>query len=310
MSGKPIRSPAQPATSDLSSPSELRSEDETGTSDGSRRVEARGRELAELGCELATADALDAETPARRRSTGVRRRLLPDPFHGAGRRRRLRRDGPAAARNFGRGRERGRDRADRSTWAGSASRRLEAPAEPPRDGARAAAARYPGHLRAGRRRRRRRQRVVPHVLYLVKRLPAMITPRWMATRTQPIAIEDVRRYQRRAAIEAAAGREIQIGGPEVTTYGGMMDALARALDRRPPLRRSVSAARAGPVVALDRARHPGRRRRRATPGRGPRHGDGNHRHERHGAVRDRARPARCGDARRARRGWRPGASGG
>ena len=31
-------------------------------------------------------------------------------------------------------------------------------------------------------------------------------------------------------------REIQIGGPDVTTYGGMIDELARALGRRPPLR--------------------------------------------------------------------------
>ena len=68
------------------------------------------------------------------------------------------------------------------------------------------------------------------VLYLVRRLPVMITPRWTATRTQPIAVADVLAYLRAApAVEAARGREIEIGGPDVTTYGGMMDACAEAL---------------------------------------------------------------------------------
>ena len=75
------------------------------------------------------------------------------------------------------------------------------------------------------------------VYYLVKRLPAMVTPRWVTTRTQPIAIADVIAYLRAAAtIPEAAGREIEIGGPEVTTYGGMMDEMARTLGRRPPPR--------------------------------------------------------------------------
>jgi uncharacterized protein YbjT (DUF2867 family) len=75
------------------------------------------------------------------------------------------------------------------------------------------------------------------VYYLVKRLPAMVTPRWVATRTQPVAIGDVIAYLRAApAIDATAGREIEIGGPEVTTYGGMMDEMAKALGRRPPPR--------------------------------------------------------------------------
>ena len=74
------------------------------------------------------------------------------------------------------------------------------------------------------------------VYYLVKRLPAMVTPRWVSTKTQPIAIADVIAYLRAAPeIEAAAGREIEIGGPEATTYGGMMKEMARALGRRPPV---------------------------------------------------------------------------
>ena len=75
------------------------------------------------------------------------------------------------------------------------------------------------------------------VYYLVKRLPVMVTPKWTTTRTQPIAVADVVAYLR-AAIEtpASSGREIQIGGPEITTYGGMMDAMAAAMRRRKPLR--------------------------------------------------------------------------
>ncbi|MFN8161236.1 MAG: NAD(P)H-binding protein [Solirubrobacterales bacterium] len=78
------------------------------------------------------------------------------------------------------------------------------------------------------------------VLHLVRRLPAMVTPRWVGTRTQPIAIADVVSYLAAAAdLAAPLEREIQIGGPDVTTYGGMMDAMARAMGRRPPVRISV-----------------------------------------------------------------------
>lgn len=74
------------------------------------------------------------------------------------------------------------------------------------------------------------------ILYLVKRLPAMITPRWTETPTQPIAIADVLAYLLAAPTAVgASGGEIQIGGPEVTSYGGLMDAMADALGvrRRP-----------------------------------------------------------------------------
>lgn len=78
------------------------------------------------------------------------------------------------------------------------------------------------------------------VVYLVKRLPAMITPSWTQTRTQPIGIADVIAYLASAPqVEAARGRRIEIGGPEVTTYGGMMDEVAHALGRRPRPRLDV-----------------------------------------------------------------------
>jgi uncharacterized protein YbjT (DUF2867 family) len=76
--------------------------------------------------------------------------------------------------------------------------------------------------------------------YLVRRLPAMVTPRWVATRTQPIAVADAVAFLAAAAdLELPCEREIEIGGPDVTTYGGMIDELARAQGRRPPLRLTV-----------------------------------------------------------------------
>jgi uncharacterized protein YbjT (DUF2867 family) len=76
--------------------------------------------------------------------------------------------------------------------------------------------------------------------YLVKRLPAMVTPRWARTKTQPISIVDAVRYLADIpGVEAAYGREIEIGGPDVTTYGGMMDAMARGLNINPRPRLGV-----------------------------------------------------------------------
>ena len=78
------------------------------------------------------------------------------------------------------------------------------------------------------------------VFYLVRRLPLMVTPRWVTTRTQPIAVDDAVAFLAKAHdLDASLDREIQIGGPDVTTYGGMIDELARALGRRPPLRLTV-----------------------------------------------------------------------
>jgi uncharacterized protein YbjT (DUF2867 family) len=78
------------------------------------------------------------------------------------------------------------------------------------------------------------------VFYLVRRLPVMVTPRWVRTRTQPIAIGDAVGYLAAASdLTRPADREIQIGGPDTTTYGGMIDELARALGRRAPLRITV-----------------------------------------------------------------------
>jgi len=70
--------------------------------------------------------------------------------------------------------------------------------------------------------------------YLVERLPAMIAPAWLGTKTQPIGIDDVLSYLSQAPdVEASVGRELQIGGPDVLTYGEMLDIMAVALGKRP-----------------------------------------------------------------------------
>ncbi len=69
--------------------------------------------------------------------------------------------------------------------------------------------------------------------YLVQRLPVMIAPAWLATPTQPIAIDDVVSYLAQAPeVEASRGREVQIGGPDVLSYGEMLDRMAEALGIR------------------------------------------------------------------------------
>jgi uncharacterized protein YbjT (DUF2867 family) len=76
--------------------------------------------------------------------------------------------------------------------------------------------------------------------FLVRRLPMMITPRWVETRTQPIAVADAVAYLAAAAdLGLPVDREIEIGGPDLTTYGGMIDELAEVQGRRPPLRITV-----------------------------------------------------------------------
>lgn len=67
------------------------------------------------------------------------------------------------------------------------------------------------------------------IRHLTERVPVMITPRWVRTRTQPIAVRDVLAYLIDALeIPETEGRTIEIGGPEVLTYGDMFRGYARA----------------------------------------------------------------------------------
>jgi uncharacterized protein YbjT (DUF2867 family) len=68
---------------------------------------------------------------------------------------------------------------------------------------------------------------------LVERLPVMVTPRWVQTKTQPIALAD-------ALVDLvgvlgrpdAIGEVYEIGGPEALTYREMMVIASRVMDRR------------------------------------------------------------------------------
>ena len=69
---------------------------------------------------------------------------------------------------------------------------------------------------------------------LVERLPVMIAPAWLQTPTQPVAADDVIAYLAAAPrVEASAGREVQLGGPDVLSYGDMLDRMAEALGKSP-----------------------------------------------------------------------------
>jgi uncharacterized protein YbjT (DUF2867 family)/uncharacterized protein YndB with AHSA1/START domain len=75
--------------------------------------------------------------------------------------------------------------------------------------------------------------------HLTDRLPAMVTPRWVSTRCQPIAIRDVLGYLVGVLGEPRAfGRVLEIGGPDVVTYEEMMQLYAEVagLPRRVVLR--------------------------------------------------------------------------
>lgn len=68
---------------------------------------------------------------------------------------------------------------------------------------------------------------------LVKRLPVMITPRWVSTRNQPIAVADVISYLVGCLEdERTAGGTFDIGGPDIMTYREMMERFAQVMNRR------------------------------------------------------------------------------
>lgn len=68
---------------------------------------------------------------------------------------------------------------------------------------------------------------------LVDHLPVMIAPRWVSTRTQPIALTDVVRYLVGVLdAPAAEGAVYEIGGPEVLRYIDMLRRAARIQNKR------------------------------------------------------------------------------
>jgi len=74
------------------------------------------------------------------------------------------------------------------------------------------------------------------ILGLVRRLPIMLTPTWVSTPTQPIALDDIAGYL--AGVcgnEDALGEGFDVGGLEVMTYRQMMERIARLLGRTPAI---------------------------------------------------------------------------
>jgi uncharacterized protein YbjT (DUF2867 family) len=70
---------------------------------------------------------------------------------------------------------------------------------------------------------------------LSKRLPVMVTPRWVRNECQPIAIDDVLAYLL-GLLEhpETAGRTYEIGGPDVMSYQEILRTTARVMGRREP----------------------------------------------------------------------------
>jgi len=71
---------------------------------------------------------------------------------------------------------------------------------------------------------------------LDRRLPLMVTPRWVGTRCQPIAIDDVVAYLAGVLdVPETAGETYEIGGPEVLEYREILQRTARLMGRREPI---------------------------------------------------------------------------
>lgn len=69
---------------------------------------------------------------------------------------------------------------------------------------------------------------------LVFHLPAMVTPRWVSSKSQPIALADVLEYLAQLAeLPQAAGAIYDAGGPEVLTYKQLMQQFGALVGRRP-----------------------------------------------------------------------------
>jgi uncharacterized protein YbjT (DUF2867 family) len=69
---------------------------------------------------------------------------------------------------------------------------------------------------------------------LVFHLPAMVTPRWVRSRSQPIALDDVLEYLARLPqIPPSEGGIYDAGGPEVLTYAELMLQFGALVGRRP-----------------------------------------------------------------------------
>ena len=66
--------------------------------------------------------------------------------------------------------------------------------------------------------------------YLVERLPIMVTPKWVTTECQPVAIADVLHWLTRCLeVPETAGKTLEIGGADVMPYRDLMNIMAEEL---------------------------------------------------------------------------------
>ncbi|MEP7201665.1 MAG: NAD(P)H-binding protein [Ilumatobacteraceae bacterium] len=67
---------------------------------------------------------------------------------------------------------------------------------------------------------------------LVERLPIMITPRWVQTETQPVALHDVVTYLAAVLDLNVTGEHFDVGAPESMSYREMLEVAAHEMGRR------------------------------------------------------------------------------
>src|ERR671921_2153811 len=68
--------------------------------------------------------------------------------------------------------------------------------------------------------------------YLVERLPIMVCPKWVLTKSQPISVDDVVTYLIKSIeLEDTSNNDFDIGGPDILTYLDMMRKYARMLKK-------------------------------------------------------------------------------
>ncbi|MGC2428196.1 MAG: hypothetical protein WA421_14250 [Nitrososphaeraceae archaeon] len=68
--------------------------------------------------------------------------------------------------------------------------------------------------------------------YLVKRLPVMVCPKWVLTKSQPISVDNLVEYLVKAIdVKDTEGRDFDIGGTEVLTYIQMMKRYAKMINK-------------------------------------------------------------------------------
>jgi uncharacterized protein YbjT (DUF2867 family) len=101
----------------------------------------------------------------------------------------------------------------------------------------------------------KRSRSFRFLVRLVERMPVLTLPAWHRFRTQPIDARDITEMLAAASTAEISGRSLDVGGPDILTYGEMITTIAEVLlVNRPSLRFGVSATPLAARVAAAIAR--------------------------------------------------------